>query len=67
MAELLPGAGGAFVKLSNGGWAQQMRGITAAHTRGRPGHCACPLALAAAGIDSKEHLGWQRTAHDVGT
>jgi hypothetical protein len=70
VARMIPGVGSAFVKLhSNSGWAQQMRVVDAAHTRGVriTGHCAYPLALVAAGIDSKEHLGWQCTMHDVGT
>ena len=48
---------------------QQRRVIAAAHARGVrvTGHCAYPLALVAAGIDSKEHLGWPCTMHDVGT
>ena len=50
-------------------WASQMRVIKAAHARGArvTGHCAYPMALIAAGIDSKEHLGTQCTVRDGGT
>lgn len=50
-------------------FAGQARVVAAAHARGTrvTGHCGYPLALVAAGIDSKEHLGWQCSVHDVGT
>jgi len=50
-------------------FAGQVRVIAAAHARGTrvTGHCGYPLALVAAGIDSKEHLGWQCSVHDVST
>jgi hypothetical protein len=67
---LIPGLGSALVKIhSSSGWAAQIRTVAGAHTLGRrvTGHCAYPLTLVAAGIDSKEHLGWQCTIHDVGT
>jgi imidazolonepropionase-like amidohydrolase/Tol biopolymer transport system component len=59
---------GDFVKIhSNSGFAAQMRTVAAAHASGTrvTAHCAYPLALVAAGMDSKEHLGWQCTAHDA--
>jgi Tol biopolymer transport system component len=65
---LLTGFAGDFVKIhSNEGFATQMRIVAASHAVGRrvTGHCAYPLALVAAGIDSKEHLGWQCTVHDA--
>ena len=60
--------GGSVVKIhSNTGFAAQMRVVAASHAIGKrvTGHCAYPLALVAAGIDSKEHLGWQCTTHDA--
>ncbi len=59
---------GNFVKIhSNSGFAAQMRVVTASHAIGKrvTGHCAYPISLVAAGIDSKEHLGWQCTTHDA--
>jgi Tol biopolymer transport system component len=69
-SRLITGSGASLVKVhSNTGWAQQMRIVAGAHMQGTrvTGHCAYPLALMAAGIDTKEHLGWQCTMHDVGT
>jgi hypothetical protein len=60
--------GGSVVKIhSNSGFAAQMRVVAASHALGKrvTTHCAYPLALIAAGIDSKEHLGWQCTMHDA--
>src|SRR5262249_30098112 len=68
--DLIPGLGTQLVKMhSMNGWAAQVRVVAAAHAKGTrvTGHCAYPLTLVAAGIDSKEHLGWQCTLHDVGT
>ncbi len=65
--QLVTGFGGDWVKIySNAHFSTQMRVTTAAHSRGQrvTGHCAYPLALVAAGIDAKEHLGWQCTLHD---
>jgi Tol biopolymer transport system component len=61
---------GSGVKIhSNSGFAAQMRVVEASHAIGKrvTGHCAYPLAVVAAGIDSKEHLGWQCTTHDAST
>lgn len=58
-----------LIKLySNYGWAAQARVTSAAHAAGArvTGHCGYPLVLLAAGIDSKEHLGWQCTIRDRG-
>lgn len=48
------------------GWATMDRAVALAHERSTrvTGHCAYPLTLLAAGIDSKEHLGWQCSIHD---
>jgi Tol biopolymer transport system component len=67
--QLVTGFRGDWVKIySNAHFSTQMRVTTAAHSRGQrvTGHCAYPLALVAAGIDAKEHLGWQCTLHDGG-
>lgn len=59
---------GSVVKIhSNSGFAAQMRVVAASHSIGKrvTGHCGYPLALVAAGIDSKEHVGWQCTTHDA--
>ena len=66
---LSAGLGSDLIKIHGaGGWATQVRTVVEAHSLGMrvTGHCAYPLTLIAAGIDSKEHLGWQCTAHDVG-
>jgi hypothetical protein len=44
-----------------------MRVVAASHAISKrvTAHCAYPLALVSAGIDSKEHLGWQCTTHDA--
>jgi Tol biopolymer transport system component len=65
--ELVTGFAGDWVKIyANAHFATQVRVAIAAHSIGRrvTGHCAYPLALIAAGIDAKEHLGWQCTLHD---
>jgi imidazolonepropionase-like amidohydrolase len=54
---------------SNSGWAAQIRLTHAAHAHGArvTGHCAYPMALLAAGIDSKEHGATQCTLRDRST
>jgi Tol biopolymer transport system component len=65
---MLPAYGIGILKIySNSAWASQVRLATAAHAVGAraTGHCAYPMTLLAAGIDSKEHLaGGQCTLRD---
>jgi hypothetical protein len=66
---LATATGTGLVKIhSEFGWALMDRTVQMAHERGTrvTGHCAYPLTLIAAGIDSKEHLGWQCSVHDGG-
>jgi Tol biopolymer transport system component len=66
---LATAAGTGLVKIhSVFGWALMNRTVELAHQRGTrvTGHCGYPLTLVAAGIDAKEHLGWQCSVHDGG-
>lgn len=65
----LPAQGHSLLKLySPRAWSTQVRMIEASHALGvrTTGHCGYPLALIAAGANSKEHVGWQCSVRDRG-